>query len=117
MSEGMTSPTRRTTIEAPQWLFEAPGPPKWEDTDVTLENNLYWKTTGPVTFKDKSLEDWERTSGKDAGSLVADPLFVDPDKGDFELLADSPATDVGFVVFDYAQAGVYEWDDVERRLG
>ncbi|HZP85057.1 MAG TPA: right-handed parallel beta-helix repeat-containing protein [Chthonomonadaceae bacterium] len=79
----------------------------WKDANVRLEDNLYWNAGGqPVTFEGLSLAAWQKT-GKDAGSRVADPLFVAPEKGDFHLRPGSPALEMGFKPFDYTQAGVY----------
>ncbi|MDQ3813844.1 MAG: right-handed parallel beta-helix repeat-containing protein, partial [Armatimonadota bacterium] len=80
---------------------------QWKDENFKMENNLYWKAAGPVDFLGQSLEEWQK-SGKDAGSLVADPKFVDPDKYDFRLQPGSPVEKIGFKPFDYGQAGVYD---------
>lgn len=63
----------------------------WGGTSFHVDNNLYWNTSGPVQFPD----DW-KTRGMDVHSIVADPLFVDPEKGDFRLRPDSPALKLGF---------------------
>jgi hypothetical protein len=88
-----------------------------------MRNNVYWKAqppasklrTGdagiPLTFAGLSFADWQK-SGKDAGSIIADPKFVDPDHDDYRLQADSPAPKLGFKPFDFSKAGVYgdaEW--------
>jgi hypothetical protein len=85
----------------------------WKDANVVLSHNLYWCTdpAQPVNFSGLSLAEWQKL-GKDDGSLVADPLFVNPEQGDFHLRPGSPAEKVGFKPFDYSQAGVYgkaEW--------
>jgi parallel beta helix pectate lyase-like protein len=79
----------------------------WEDDGFEITSNTYWLTTGgPIDFVGMTFAEWQ-ASGRDAGSQVADPLFVDPENGDFSLLPGSPAPDVGFVPFDYSLAGVY----------
>jgi hypothetical protein len=78
----------------------------WNDPQVELRKNLYWKVGGgPIDFAGMTFEEWQKT-GKDAGSLIADPRFVDPEHGDFHLRPDSPAKQMGFEEFDYEQAGV-----------
>ncbi|MCI0491356.1 MAG: right-handed parallel beta-helix repeat-containing protein [Planctomycetes bacterium] len=77
------------------------------DDHVTMRNNLYWNTSGkPVTFQDLSLAERQQR-GLDAGSIIADPKFVDAERLDFHLQVDSPALGIGFKPFDYTQAGVY----------
>jgi hypothetical protein len=91
----------------------------WGDANVLLRKNLYWDASGqPVRFEEKSLAEWQ-AAGKDAGSIVADPRFVDPAHGDFHLRPDSPAARIGFKPFDYSRAGVYgtpEWIALARSV-
>ncbi len=79
----------------------------WRDANVKLQKNVYYNATGePVTFEGMTLAEWQR-SGKDAGSIVADPKFVDAERRDFRLQPDSPALALGFKPFDSGKAGVY----------
>ena len=74
---------------------------------LELRNNLYWEPSGaPIDFIGRSFENWQKL-GRDVGSVIADPKFADAAKNDFRLKPDSPALAVGFVPFDYSQAGVY----------
>jgi hypothetical protein len=73
---------------------------------VELRNNLYWRVNGqPFDFAGKTWDEW-RQAGRDAGSLIADPLFVDPANRDFRLRPGSPAAQLGFEPFDLALPGV-----------
>jgi hypothetical protein len=72
-----------------------------------FRNNCYWNAAGhPVTFGGTTLEQWQAMN-YEAGSIVADPLFVDAAKFDFRLKPGSPALALGFKPFDPTQAGVY----------
>lgn len=99
----------------------------WQDNRQLSRSNCYWNAGGhPVDFVHHSLETWQATpvnspktsdsatnrpawigTGREKGSVVANPLFVDPARGDFRLRPGSPAAKVGFVPFDYSSVGVY----------
>ncbi len=90
----------------------------WADANVTSEANIYWRFGKPVLFAGKPLPEWQ-AAGKEAGSLVADPLFRDIRNGDVRLKPDSPALKLGFEHFDPARAGVYgdrNWVQLARGL-
>ena len=61
--------------------------------------NVYFHTGGKKLrvkgVAGESLDAW-RKKGHDTHSVVADPLFVDPDGGDFRLKPESPALELGF---------------------
>jgi len=78
-----------------------------EGRQLEFRDNVYWNAAGePFDFMGMSLAEWQ-ASGLDAGSVIADPLFADPANLDFTLSPDSPAPALGFVPFDWREAGVY----------
>lgn len=57
---------------------------------------LIWMAGLPREFAaGASMEQWQR-QGQLAGCVIADPLFFDPEGGDFTLRSDSPALKLGF---------------------
>jgi parallel beta-helix repeat protein len=77
----------------------------WNDDQFHLDENLYWQAAGqPILFGKESLVDWQKR-GQDVHSLVGDPLFVDPDHGDFTLRPGSPAVKIDFQPIDMSQVG------------
>lgn len=78
----------------------------WKNGDWQLGRNVYWCTGGEPTFAGLDFAAWQ-VQGKDQGSIVADPRFVDPQRGDFRLQPDSPALKLGFQPIDVNQAGLY----------
>lgn len=77
----------------------------WSGHNYRFDRNLYWNASGaPVTFAGLTLEEW-RAKGQDLHSVIADPRFVAPGRGDFGLRAGSPASQIGFVAIDASRAG------------
>ncbi|MCC5808050.1 MAG: right-handed parallel beta-helix repeat-containing protein, partial [Opitutales bacterium] len=83
---------------------------------IVSDSNLIWDATGQplqvsipqhkrqpdIMF---SFDEWRDGPRNDLWSIVADPLFADPENGDFRLHADSPADDVGYRVIDFSGVG------------
>ncbi len=77
----------------------------WRNGKFIFDYNLYWQAAGkPFDFAGKSFADWQK-AGYDQHSLIADPLFVAPEKGDFTLKPASPAIKLGFKPIDLSQVG------------
>lgn len=89
----------------------------WHKFNLLTNNNIYWDTrTKEVKFADKSFSEWQK-EGKDLHSVIADPLFVNPDAFDFHFKNQSVVRKIKFIPFDYSQAGVYgseEWRNLAR---
>lgn len=92
----------------------------WTGTTANFltKGNLYWDYSArPITFTDKklTLTDWQK-KGQEVGSVIADPLFVDPAKRDFRLKPGSPALALGIKSLDVSAMGVLRDDPAWRRL-
>ncbi|MFC1764827.1 right-handed parallel beta-helix repeat-containing protein [Planctomycetota bacterium] len=68
-------------------------------TGKTIDKNLYF--VNDPKQKDKYAE-----QGWDLNSIIGDPLFIDPAKGDFRVKEGSPAFKIGFKNFPMDQFGV-----------
>ena len=78
---------------------------KWDDNNYRLDDNLYYSVGWlPIEFSTWSFQDWQKR-GQDVHSLIANPLFVDPEEGDFSLERGSPAFKIGFKRIDTSKVG------------
>ncbi|OUL29122.1 hypothetical protein BV378_06560 [Nostoc sp. RF31YmG] len=76
---------------------------QWDDSNYLLDYNLYWYgSKGNFHFGKLSWQEWQQ-KGRDKNSLIANPLFVAPDRDDFRLKPNSPAFKLGFKQTDYNQ--------------
>ena len=68
---------------------------KWDDYNFVFDKNLYWNVSkGDILFGKLSWQDWKKKS-MDQHSLIADPLFIAPEKNDFKLKSNSKDTNWG----------------------
>ena len=95
----------------------------WGKAKVTVDNNCYWdsrlrgndvgggntRTKTPEFYNDLSFFDWQKL-GRDQHSIIADPLFVNPQQFDFRFKNTSVAKKIKFNPFDYNKSGVYGSD-------
>ncbi len=84
----------------------------WNNKKWQMDRNCYWNASGKdVLFKNKTLKQWQK-DGFDVNSIIADPLFENPNKGDFRLKEGSPVHEIGFQPIDISKIGLYgeeEW--------
>jgi hypothetical protein len=81
----------------------------WKNNRFVMDRNVYFDTRLAATpealkFAGKTLAQW-REAGHDRDSMLADPLFVAPDKFDFRLQPNSPALKLGFQPPDMSTVG------------
>lgn len=72
--------------------------------DTDTDYNIYYCQADPELGK--TMLEKQRGDGVDTHSLAVDPLFVDPENGDFRLKPNSPALKLGFIPFDISKAGL-----------
>lgn len=78
---------------------------EWSGDKYVMKDNVYFDTRGTaVRFAGQSFDEW-RAAGRDAGSLITDPLFVNAGSFDFRLQPDSPALKLGFQPIDMTAVG------------
>ena len=64
----------------------------------SFNRNLFWNEGEDIRFDKGKFEAWKERN-LDAESLIADPLFINPAKGDYRVRANSPALKLGFENF------------------
>lgn len=72
---------------------------------LTSDRNLMWNGGRPISILPHvTLERW-RAAAEDVHSVVADPLFVNPAQGNYDLRPESPAFDLGFEAISTTNVG------------
>lgn len=97
----------RNVVYWEQGPFNTAG--RWDDRNVTSDYNLYWCAAGEdqVLFNGLTIDALREKTGNEMHSIIADPLFVDPEHDDYRLRPGSPVDRIGFQPFDFSLAGVY----------
>ena len=72
--------------------------------DAATDYNIYYCVTDRTLGK--AMLEKQQSDGVDAHSLAVDPLFVDPENGDFRFKPGSPALEMGIVPIDLSRVGV-----------
>jgi len=101
-----------------EFVFKIPGPAERGYNNQMKKFRVridFAETSGTLWVDDVSLcevemlDEWAawQAMGFDEHSLVADPLFVDPDKDDYRLKPESPALKLGFRQIPVERIGPY----------
>ncbi|MHB8995546.1 MAG: right-handed parallel beta-helix repeat-containing protein [Armatimonadota bacterium] len=86
---------------------------KWQQIIKESDLNLLWHGGQPVTTNQAGVADgdywaaWQQL-GFDLNSVIADPKFINPKKGDYRLQKDSPALKLGFRPLPLEKMGLYK---------
>lgn len=102
----------------------------WPNYEKFISQNVYWRTDNqPILFAGLTWEEWRKKQQTsiayykgptmDAGSVIADPLFVDAARRDFRLKPTSPAYARGFQPIDLDAIGLtgdQAWRSLPSRV-
>jgi len=72
--------------------------------DADTDYNIYYSTADRELGK--AMLKQQQRDGVDAHSLAVDPLFVDPENGDFRFKPSSPILKLGIVPLDLSKVGL-----------
>ncbi|MDF7801634.1 right-handed parallel beta-helix repeat-containing protein [Pontiellaceae bacterium B1224] len=72
--------------------------------DADVDFNIYFSTADPAVAAECLAKN--QRDGVDQNSQVVDPLFVDPENGDFGFKPESPALEMGILPFDISLVGL-----------
>ncbi|CAH8283528.1 parallel beta-helix repeat protein [Mariniflexile fucanivorans] len=72
--------------------------------DIASDYNIYY-CKADNRIAEKTLKELQN-KGVDANSQILDPMFVDPENGDFSFKPDSPALKMGIVPIDVSKIGL-----------
>ena len=84
------------------------GKAEWGKIKILADSNLYYDPrTKSAQFISSSLKEWQKSTGNDMHSIIADPQFADPAHGNFTIKNRKAIAEINFKPFDYTKAGVY----------
>ena len=72
--------------------------------DIDSDYNIYYCKAD--NSRSDSILKKLQGDGVDTNSRAADPMFVDPENGDFRFKPGSPALEMGIVPFDMSKVGL-----------
>jgi hypothetical protein len=78
---------------------------EWALKHYRLANNVFFNAAGEVVFGGEHTFEQLQAVGQHANTWIADPLFADPEAGDFTLREDSPAFSLDFTPIDLSDVG------------
>ena len=78
-----------------------------DDPGLESDDNLIWTVLDTESARQVLLTNLTGL-GKDQNSIAADPLFTDPDHGDFSVPDHSPLIKLGIKRLSIKQAGLLE---------
>lgn len=81
--------------------------------DADTDYNIYYCAKNP-SLGEAVLAEKQR-EGVDRHSIAADPLFENPDEGDFRLKPNSPALQMGIVPIDLSKIGLSDASKIPSR--
>lgn len=74
--------------------------------DIDSDNNIFY-CKKDLSLSNKVLTQLQ-SDGTDANSIVEDPMFIDPENGDFRFKPNSPALKMGIKPFDISKVGLQD---------
>ncbi len=78
----------------------------WASAEIKSDSNCYWvQNAGDLKFGNTNFKGWQKM-GRDSGSVVTDPGFIDPQNFNFRIKNLRAVQAIKFRPFDYTQAGV-----------
>ena len=82
----------------------------WSNDNYKMNRNVYFDQRhaddpSEIQFSGVSFDEWKKR-GHDQNSIIADPLFIAPERDDFRLRENSPALKLGFSQIDLSNVGV-----------
>ena len=88
-------------------LYINQGDKTWKDVPMHIDYNCYWHTqTDNPDFHGLTFDEWKNLR-RDGNSVLANPMFRDPENYDFNFRDLSSVNSINFTPFDYSAAGVY----------